>query len=51
MAVIINFQKYVNSRKEKYVNSRKEKGEDVKVNKTSKEMCEIIYFNREDVSL
>ena len=43
MAVIINFQKYVNS--------RKKKGEDVKVNKTSKEMCEIIYFNKEDVNL
>lgn len=40
MAVIINFQKYVNSRK------KKGKGEDVKVKKTSKEMCEIIYFNR-----
>ena len=43
MAVIINFQKYVNSRKKKDV--------DVKVNKTLKGMCEIIHFNREDVSL
>ena len=42
MAVIINFQEYVNLRKKK---------DDEKVNKTSKEMCEIIYFNREDVSL
>lgn len=43
MAIIINFQEYANS--------IKKKDDNAKVNKTSKEMCEIIYFNREDVSL
>lgn len=43
MAVIINFQEYVDS--------KKKKDDDVKANKVLKEMCEIIYFNREDVNL